>query len=94
MCDLLSVGAKFTLLDNQSSQLKEDIFDIDMQEREEMTDYHSMSAYEVTVKDKKKRSKDSKKKENQGKNVQQQVNPINLLMEVGKRWGLKELTKR
>lgn len=97
-CDLLCIGAKFELNDDGlHSANHEDIFHLDLSDSHTDSNMSSgnkrMSAYQVVTqeKGKKKQSVNSQQDKNANDNER---NPIKLLIDVAKKWGVKGLAKK
>lgn len=84
-CDLLTVGAKFELVKHSvESEIQESCFD---KMSENVTSPHKISAFEAL---KKKNESPVKKEEKSTKSL----NPVKMLQDVAKRYGIKGLPKR
>ena len=84
-CDLLSIGAKFKLIELNRS---EDIFDMDLDMNVSYSGDNKKSALEVNQKHKSNKNESNQTAGHSGEN------PIKLLQDVARRWGIKGLAKR
>ena len=85
-CDLLTVGAKFSLAEWNHT---EDIFHMDIEANITNAGDNKLSAFEVNQKHKK-----GNKHETGDMPGQSRENPIKLLQESARKWGIKGLAKR
>jgi len=85
-CDLLKSGAKFVLKYSSAKSVLNDepgIFEM----QEDFETIKGKSAFEVVSKKGAKSAKSCEK-------VKMETNPLKLMSEIGKRWGIKGLNKR
>ncbi|XP_060567937.1 inhibitor of Bruton tyrosine kinase-like [Ruditapes philippinarum] len=93
-CDLLTIGAKFVL--SEESTKHDEIFQLDLDDfdgdSEVVAGNKKLSAYHIVQQGKKKKKHAGK--ENHEENHSHERNPIKLLLDVAKKWGVKGLAKR
>ncbi|KAL4233187.1 hypothetical protein ACF0H5_007871 [Mactra antiquata] len=97
-CDLLNIGAKFELSDDVEASVSEEIFHLDLHEGQTDGNVNTncnkrMSAYEAVLHGKDKRRKSDKSKSDKDSNGNER-NPVKLLIDVAKKWGVKGLAKK
>ena len=84
-CDLLRVGAKFAFAELNKS---EDIFHMDLEMDVSYSGDNKKSAFEVNQKHKSNKNESNQTSGHSGEN------PVKLLQDVARRWGIKGLGKR
>lgn len=93
-CDLLTIGAKFVL--TEETLKHDEIFKLDLDDLNGDSDVvagnKKLSAFHVVQQEKKKKRHGGK--ENQEGNHGNERNPVKLLLDVAKKWGVKGLAKR
>ena len=93
-CDLLSIGANFKLNNagHNSPARHDDIFHMEMADEDTNGGYvdGKKSAYNVTQEQK----KGGKGKSEKLQQTQNEKNPLKLLLDVARKWGVKGLVKR
>lgn len=94
-CDLLTIGTEFVLLEDPERihQKYEDIFDMEVGDGDNVngTINGKKSAYQVIQEQGKGRKGKGEKKRQQGPNER---NPLKLLLDVARKWGVRGLVKR